>query len=522
MRAVYPESRTGSRFGYSGRVPIPADITRRYEITSVLGQGGFGTVYRATLKGASGFTKDVAIKLLKDPSPPPEVLERFRDEARVLGLIRDRAVVHVEPPVKLADRWAVVMEYVDGASLSRILRSGGACPPEIALEVTAEIARALHRLWNQAGPDGTPLHLRHRDLKPGNIQIRPDGTVVLLDFGIAKATFESREARTATGVVGTEGYIAPERFFGNEGPTTDVFSLGVVLHEMLTGKRPTPGSPAPAITGLQHDAVALTYRMCAFDPGQRPEPREVERVCTELLRVAGKHGGLREWAEHAVPAASRLEPDGLVGEVLTEASTMQVPSSGRSVGLALFAGGTTALLAIATLGTVLVALLTLLVTAAVLTVRTAPPPPVVVAAPAPPSTSPGPAPVSTEAPAPVAPDPVAPTPVAPPVAPVAPVAPAAVAPVSPPPAPVAASPAPLPVGPTVPVTFGSVPPDADVRVDGTAIGTTPVVGHPLSQGTHTVTLTLDGRSVTKSIVVDRRAPTRYIWRVDTGAWDSSR
>ncbi len=330
---------------------VSSEIARRYEITSVLGQGGFGTVYRATLRGAGGFSKDVAIKLLKEANPPAEVLERFRDEARILGLVRDRAVVQVEPPVKLADRWAVVMEYVDGASLARILKRSGPLAPEVALEITAEIARALHRLWHQKGPGETALHLRHRDLKPSNVQVTPDGSVVLLDFGVAKATFDAREARTTTGIMGTEGYIAPERFYGNEGPTTDLFSLGVVLHEMVTGGRPNPTATGadPGGDDLRGATVRLALRMCALDPTLRPEPREVERLCTELLREAGKLGGLREWAESAVPAASRLPPDDLVGEVLTEAITLAQPSTGGSVApvrMALFAGGTTALAAL--------------------------------------------------------------------------------------------------------------------------------------------------------------------------------
>ncbi|MCA9494694.1 MAG: serine/threonine protein kinase, partial [Myxococcales bacterium] len=206
--------------------PIIGD-QRKYHITGILGQGGFGTVYRARLEGTEGFHKDVAIKILRDAEPPADILARFRDEARILGLVRNPHVVSVDPPVKLGGRWAVVMEYVDGASCEELLQ-GGVLPPSIVLEIAEIVATTLTHLYEAVDDQDRPLHLVHRDLKPSNIQITPTGHVKLLDFGVARANFEMRETETVAQIGGTPGYIAPERLEGHDGPEGDIYSLGVV------------------------------------------------------------------------------------------------------------------------------------------------------------------------------------------------------------------------------------------------------------------------------------------------------
>src|SRR5262249_14768184 len=182
----------------------------------------FGQVYRARLEGPGGFQKDVAIKILQDDVTASD-LGRFRDEARVLGLIRDRAMVAVDQPIRLDGRWALVMEYVDGASINRLL-ARHPFPPRVALEIVQEIARALHKVYAQSGPDGRPLCLIHRDLKPANVQITPDGDVKLLDFGVARARFEARETRTSNSIGGAVGSIAPPRLRAVPGPASPAVS----------------------------------------------------------------------------------------------------------------------------------------------------------------------------------------------------------------------------------------------------------------------------------------------------------
>ncbi len=297
--------------------------SRRYQIQNVLGEGGFGRVYRATLDGPEGFRKAVAVKLLRRDDVDTSVLQRFRDEARILGLVRDRACISVDPPIRLGGRWAVVMEYVEGYSLSQVLPRM-VVPPTAALEIVQEIARALDRLYRHQGPDGQPLLLLHRDIKPANIQITTSGEVKILDWGTARAFFSARESKTTNTIVGTIGYVAPERHEGKEGPEGDVFSLGVLLEVLVTGDKPIaphlfqPRTGSVTRTPDIQKVVELARQMQAISPEQRPTTREVEdRVIALRNTLSGPT--LRNWVEHLViPPSDQNYEDELVGSTLTE------------------------------------------------------------------------------------------------------------------------------------------------------------------------------------------------------------
>jgi serine/threonine protein kinase len=310
---------------------------QRYRILSLVGEGGFGRVYRARLETDDGFTKDVAIKVLADSNPKKGLLERFRDEARILGLLRDRAIVSADPPIRIGGRWAVVMDFVDGVSLATLLQHGP-LPPSVAFEIVGEVARALDNAYYMEGPGGKPLQLLHRDIKPENIQLTPAGEVKILDFGIAKADFENREHHTIKGFGGTIGYIAPERTVGTETPAGDVFSLGVTLHETMSCARPVVAptvrvrqdqhrlefAPTPELDLLPDnlskpgylDGVALAAWMRADNYQNRPTAREVEDWCRRMRqRIDGP--SLRDWSEAHVPHRNELPQDGMVGTMLT-------------------------------------------------------------------------------------------------------------------------------------------------------------------------------------------------------------
>ncbi|MBX2802895.1 MAG: serine/threonine protein kinase [Myxococcales bacterium] len=303
-----------------GATPSDSSALPRYRITGVLGRGGFGTVYLARLEDGSGFVKDVAIKILSDDDPPPDVLGRFRDEARMLGRLRDRNIVSVDPPVRLAGRWSVVMEYAAGTDCRRLLSQHGPLPPLIAAEIVQEVVRTLDNLWNHPADDGQPMHLVHRDLKPSNIQLTPDGSVKLLDFGVATARIV-REVHTTNHITGTVGYIAPERLDGVEDHGGDIYSLGVVLEELVLGTRPVkPGDdlPDPDVDDATVlDVVRLARAMRSLEVPDRPSAAEVERRCRDLLK---QHEGdtLRTWARTKVRPALVDVDDPLVGKVLVD------------------------------------------------------------------------------------------------------------------------------------------------------------------------------------------------------------
>jgi tRNA A-37 threonylcarbamoyl transferase component Bud32 len=309
---------------------------RRYRVVEAVGRGGFGTVYRAEMVGDGGFTKQVALKILNhEASQSDEMARRLRDEARVLGLVRHRAVVGVDGLVRLDGRWTVVMEYVEGVDLRAVI-SIGAAPLGAAMELVAEVASALDVAWHQAGPDGRPLRLLHRDIKPSNIQVTAAGEVKVLDFGIARADVE-REAETRDLTFGSVGYLSPERLDFIDGPEGDVYGLGVVLSELLSGSvfGRTSGQPErhrARVIRAQADlrslgpgselAVELIGNMLAYDPADRPTAREVERTARMIQREVGG-ASLRDWAERAVPIVARSRPaldaGELSGTILVEA-----------------------------------------------------------------------------------------------------------------------------------------------------------------------------------------------------------
>lgn len=290
-----------------------ADVGRRYRILGTLGKGGFGTVYRAELLGEGGFVRQVALKVLNpNVEHVGDIALRLRDEARILGLLRHRAILQVDGLVKLDDRWTVVMEFIEGADLASFMPR--AVPTGPGLEVLSEVASALHIAYSWPGSDGQPLKLIHRDIKPPNILLTAAGETKVLDFGIARASFGAREAKTKSILFGSPGYIAPERMDFVEGPAGDVYSLGVVGFEILTGQAfgkagAKPDRHAQIVehalgrlrsAGTPREVVELIGAMVHYDPDQRPSARDVESRCRDLrARVQGPW--LRDWAETAVP-----------------------------------------------------------------------------------------------------------------------------------------------------------------------------------------------------------------------------
>ena len=214
-----------------------------YDVTALIGEGGMGQVYRAT---DTQLGRDVALKILPDAfAADPDRLARFQREAQVLASLNHPGIAAIYGIEKSDDTQALVLELVEGPTLAdRIAK--GPIPLDEALPIAKQIAEALEAA-HEAG-------VIHRDLKPANIKVREDGTVKVLDFGLAKALDPNPEgdpsqsptltvAATKMGVIlGTAAYMSPEQARGKPvDKRADIWAFGAVLFEMLTGAKPFPG-----------------------------------------------------------------------------------------------------------------------------------------------------------------------------------------------------------------------------------------------------------------------------------------
>jgi serine/threonine protein kinase len=214
--------------------PIDELYGNRYRVTGLLGTGGMARVYRARdeLLG-----REVALKVLSERlSSDRSFVERFRREAQNAAGLNHPNIVALYDYGDEDKRYFIVMELIEGRSLSEVLDEDGALMPERAAEIARDTANGLGRA-HEAG-------IVHRDIKPHNIMITNNGQTKVTDFGIARALGGGAEATmTQTGmVIGTAAYLSPEQAQGNPvDARSDVYSLGCVLHESLTGDAPFSG-----------------------------------------------------------------------------------------------------------------------------------------------------------------------------------------------------------------------------------------------------------------------------------------
>lgn len=287
----------------------------RYELSSRIAVGGMGEVWKAT---DSIIGRTVAIKILKDEyMGDPGFLERFRAEARHAALVNHEGIANVFDYGEEQGSAYIVMELVPGEPLSAIIEREGRLPANRVLGIVAQTATSL-----QAAHDAG---LVHRDIKPGNLLITPEGRVKITDFGIARIA--DQVPLTATGqVMGTVQYLAPEQASGHTAtPATDIYSLGVVAYECLAGKRPFTGESQVAIAMAQINDTPPDL------PADVPEPvRNLVMAC-----LAKDASGRPETAAKLAQAATALHRGDLrlaasyVPQVLgdTEPATTALPQA---------------------------------------------------------------------------------------------------------------------------------------------------------------------------------------------------
>ena len=289
---------------------------RTLTFNRVVGSGAMGSVYHAELRAPQGFSRACAVKVMKPVGGEhAHLVERMRDEARLLGLLHDEQILGVSELLRVNGRDAVVMEFVEGADLAE-LRELAPMPPRALAELGAELAGTLHRAHVATHPStGEHLHVIHRDVKPANVMITARGGVRLLDFGVARAVFGGREAQTRGLVLGTFNYFPPEIILGADpSPAVDVFGLGLSLWECAA--RDAWGTPLMQQSRFDkrverrlqalpagYDTLQDVLRaMLSFEPEDRPSGAEIEAL---LLAIADElpGSGLRTWARKVVPQA---------------------------------------------------------------------------------------------------------------------------------------------------------------------------------------------------------------------------
>src|SRR5690349_5036300 len=244
----------------------------RYRLDERIAGGGMGDVWRGTddVLGRTVAVKILLAALLDEPG----FAERFRGEARTMATINHPGVVDVYDYGNEGGTAFLVMEYIEGDALSRTLSRVGRLTPARTMALMAQAADALHAAHEKG--------IVHRDVKPGNLLVRPNGTLVLTDFGIARSAMVG-QLTAAGSVLGTASYISPEQASGATAtPLSDVYALGVVAYQCLSGRRPFEGdnpleiamrhvrdAPPPLPSDIPPPVRAVVEKAMAKDPAAR-------------------------------------------------------------------------------------------------------------------------------------------------------------------------------------------------------------------------------------------------------------
>ena len=261
-----------------------------YLVTDFVGEGGMGEVYKAT---HTHIGRVIAIKVLSQGVTDPNTVRRFYDEAGIQASLRHPGVAEYLGFYEYRGRPCILMEFVDGETIASILNRRGAIPPSEAFRIacaTSEVVAHFHK-------NG----VLHRDIKSGNVKINSAGAIKVLDFGIAR--FQNTQKLTSAGmVIGTPGILAPEQVRGREvTPATDVWQLGILMYEMLTGKLPfgadNPSALYAQILNADYPPVSRVQTTIApsFGPDRVHEwslgiQRQVTTNSAFEVRYVGNHG----------------------------------------------------------------------------------------------------------------------------------------------------------------------------------------------------------------------------------------
>jgi tRNA A-37 threonylcarbamoyl transferase component Bud32 len=294
---------TGSDSAGGSGEPVTADLSGRcvgnsYILIAPVGQGATGTVWRAIERNSGAY---VAVKLLHESLlRQPKLVTRFVRERTILMMMRHENIVGVRDLFSVGESLALVMDFVAGGSLRDRLVARGTLPPPEAAHLLAQVAAALTQAHE--------LGVVHRDVKPDNILLEPDGAVRLTDFGIARV-LDTAGLTTPHAIMGTPHYMAPEAAAGEVGPAADVYGVGIVLYELVSGRPPYAGEPLAVLrshveqeperpSGMPDEVWKVITWCLDKDPERRPPAGELALELRDLAR--------RTAGEPAQPVAERV------------------------------------------------------------------------------------------------------------------------------------------------------------------------------------------------------------------------
>jgi eukaryotic-like serine/threonine-protein kinase len=294
-------------------------VDKRYTLRNKLGGGGMANVY---LAHDDVLDRDVALKLMREAFvDDEEFVERFRREARNAASLSHPNIAQVYDQGRADDLNYIAMEYVPGGTLKDRIREVGALDPAEAAGIAARVADALSVAHSKG--------IIHRDIKPQNVLLTPTGEVKVVDFGIARAASATAVTRTSH-VLGTAGYMSPEQAAGQRvGPESDLYSLGVVLYEMLTGEQPFDADSAVAI------AIKHLNEPPPHPRDANPEvPAELDAIVMSLLakEPAQRYASALDLARDLDRVRGGLPPLALGAAAGAAGTTARMPSTGPSGG----------------------------------------------------------------------------------------------------------------------------------------------------------------------------------------------
>jgi serine/threonine-protein kinase len=331
----------------------------KYQLIAELGHGGMAEVFLALAQGPAGFNKLVVVKQIRPQlGEDPDFLSMFLDEARLAARLNHPNVVQTNEVGEDDGRYFICMEYLEGQPFNRVLaKLAKAAPGEglslaMQLRVLVDSLAGLHHAHELCDFDGTPLAVVHRDMSPHNIFVTYAGQVKVVDFGIAKALSSSSETRTGV-LKGKVGYMAPEQALGEKvDRRADVFSAGMILWEILAGRRMFKGvadvailqqivhgtlpSPRSVVPDLDPRLEAICMKAIARRREERHETAaELAADIEAVIDLMGEKASMRDAGKllDRAFAADRIKIKALVESTLANARSSPAPLGGRITGV---------------------------------------------------------------------------------------------------------------------------------------------------------------------------------------------